>query len=176
MLPKQYEWLSKESGPKVILEAVKLYGTKEIVGAEHNPIIMGWAKELGLEKIYISDEIPWCGAFAAIVVKRAGFTPVKESLRARNWSGFGTQQIVAMLGDVLVFTREGGAGHVGFYVGEDKDCYHVLGGNQGDMVKVSRIAKNRCIAIRRCTWKIKQPDNVRIIELQATGEVSKNEA
>ena len=36
-----------------------------------------------------------------------------------------------MLGDILTFKRNGG-GHVGLYVGEDKDCYHVLGGNQGN--------------------------------------------
>lgn len=169
-----YNWLKSEPGPKVILEAMKLFGTKETTGEGDNPIILEWAKELGLKQ-YTHDSIAWCGLFAAIVVKRAGKDVVKEPLWARAWAGFGTQQTIAMLGDVLVFTRETG-GHVGFYVGEDKDCYHVLGGNQGDEVKIARILKNRCIAIRRCPWKISQPSNVRKIEITASGAISTNEA
>ncbi len=169
-----YDWLKKETAPKILVEAVNLYGIKEIHGGEHNPVILGWAKEVGVDSYYKQDEIPWCGLFMAVCVKRAGFNVVNAPLAARNWSGFGIQQKEAMLGDVLVFTREGG-GHVGIYIGEDKECYHVLGGNQGDQVKVSRLFKGRCIAIRRCAWKIKQPDNVRKIELSANGEISTNE-
>lgn len=171
-----YDWLKKETEPKVIVEAVKLIGTKEVIGeALDNPAILEWAKEIGLGSTYVHDSIAWCGLFVATVVKRAGFNPVGSPLWARAWSGFGSQQKDAMLGDILVFTRDGG-GHVGLYVGEDKDCYHVLGGNQNDQVKVSRIAKNRCIAVRRCPWKVSQPVSVRKIMLSATGEVSKNEA
>lgn len=171
-----YDFLKNIASPKVIAEAMKLNGVTEVKGNEHNPIILGWAKELGLDKVYKTDEIPWCGLFAAIVVKRAGFEPVKEPLWARNWTGFGTQQSVAMLGDILVFSREGGSGHVGFYVGEDNDCYHVLGGNQGDMVKATRILKNRLLGARRCAWKIRQPIEVKVIQLSAKTEVSKNES
>jgi uncharacterized protein (TIGR02594 family) len=172
---KQYQWLSRETAPKVILEAVKLYGTREIVGKEHSKEILSWAKELGMEKTYTNDEIPWCGLFTAIVVKRAGFNPVSNPLWARNWVNFGTPQKTAMLGDILVFVRNGG-GHVGFYVGEDDTCYHVLGGNQSNMVNTTRILKSRCIGIRRCTWKVSQPTNVRVIKLAATGGISTNEA
>lgn len=173
---KQYEWLSKETAPRVIVEAVKLYGTKEIVGKQHSKEILSWAKELGLEKTYTNDEIPWCGLYTAIVIKRAGFEVVKNPLWARSWNDFGTKQSMAMLGDILVFTRPGGGGHVGFYVGEDKTCYHVLGGNQSNMVNTTRILKSRCIGIRRCDWKVAQPSNVRVIELAANGAVSTNEA
>jgi uncharacterized protein (TIGR02594 family) len=173
---KQYEWLSKETSPKVIVEAVKLYGTKEIVGKQHSKEILSWANEVGLGKIYTNDELPWCGLYASIVVKRAGFDIVKDPLWARNWNNFGIKQDVAMLGDVLVFTRPGGGGHVGFYVGEDATCYHVLGGNQSNMVNTTRILKSRCIGIRRCPWRVSQPSNVRVIELAANGTVSTNEA
>jgi hypothetical protein len=80
-----------------------------------------------------------------------------------------------MLGDVLVFTRHGGGGHVGFYVGEDETCYHVLGGNQSNMVNTTRILKSRCFGIRRCPWRVVQPTNVRVIQLAATGSISNNE-
>lgn len=172
----QYKWLEKEKGPKVIVEAVNLYGTKEIVGKEHSKEILSWAKELDLEKTYVNDEIPWCGLFVAIVVKRANFEPVKKPLWARDWVNFGTKQKEAMLGDILVFTRPGGYGHVGFYVGEDNTCYHVLGGNQSNTVNTTRILKSRCIDIRRCDWKKAQPKQVRKIELKSNGLISTNES
>jgi len=144
---KQY----KLDGVKVIEIASKLIGTREIVGNKHNPIILNWAKELGLDKVYTNDEIPWCGLFIAYVVFKAGFTPVNNPLWARNWSTFGNKQTTAMLGDVLVFSRDKG-GHVGLYVGEDDVCYHVLGGNQNNQVSITRIKKDRCISINRCPW------------------------
>ena len=80
----------------------------------------------------------------------------------------------ASLGDVLVFVRRGG-GHVGIYVGDDGTHYHVLGGNQGNAVSIIRIAKARCIAVRRF-YRIAPPANVRPIRLAASGPVSTNEA
>ena len=166
----------KLDGVRVVVEAAKLIGTKEIIGNKHNPIILNWAKELGLDKVYTNDEIPWCGLFIAYVVFKAGFTPVKDPLWARNWSNFGNKQTTAMLGDVLVFVRSGG-GHVGLYVGEDDVCYHVLGGNQNNQVSITRIKKDRCISINRCTWRIKQPEAVQVYKYSSTGKsISENES
>jgi hypothetical protein len=80
-----------------------------------------------------------------------------------------------MLGDILTFKRNGG-GHVGFYVGEDKECFHVLGGNQGNQMCVSRIAKARLHKARRTAWKVAQPKSVRKIQLSSSGVISTNEA
>lgn len=170
-----YSWLNKETAPKVLVEALKLLGIKEVPGQGDNIKILKWAESLGLEKVYRKDDIPWCGLFVAYVCKVAGVEGVKDPLWARNWTNFGTKQTVAMLGDILVFVRDGG-GHVGFYVGEDSSSYHVLGGNQSDMVCITRIRKERCIGIRRTKWKIAQPENVRVIKLAATGAISENES
>jgi uncharacterized protein (TIGR02594 family) len=173
-----YDYLHLETSPKILVKAMELLGTKEIVGSIHSSIILGWAKDLGIEKIYTNDEIAWCGLFIAIVCKRAdiatGITPT-EALWALNWNKFGTKQKVAMLGDILTFKRNGG-GHVAIYVGEDATCYHVLGGNQSNMVSITRIEKTRCAGIRRTAWKIAQPEAVRSIALNSTGIISKNEA
>ncbi len=173
-----YSYLSKEGSPQILVQAKLLLGIKEISGTINNNIIMGWAKDLGLEKIYTSDEIAWCGLFLYAICKKAGLetnlTP-KEGLWALNWSKFGTKQSVAMLGDVLTFKRNGG-GHVGLYVGEDDTCYHILGGNQSNMVCITRIEKSRTNSIRRTNWKIKQPSNVRVIKLKSNGVISKNES
>lgn len=64
---------------------------------------------------------------------------------------------------------------MGLYVGEDLECFHVLGGNQSDMVRVSRIKKGRLLAARSL-YAIGKPKNVRRVWLRSTGEVSKNEA
>ena len=170
-----YSYLLKEKSPKILVEAVKRLGVKEIVGAKHNPVILGWAKELGLEKVYTKDEIPWCGLFIAYCAHSAGVQVVDKPLWALSWAKYGKKVAEPMLGDILTFKRDGG-GHVGIYVGEDKDCYHVLGGNQGNAVTITRILKSRLNQARRTAWKVAQPDNVRKIQLTGKGEISKNEA
>lgn len=173
-IPKAYQWLLQEGAPRHLLKALELFGVTETVGSVHNPIIMGWAKELGLEKVYTADEIPWCGLFAAIVIHRAGRPVVKDPLWALNWNKFGVQVSKPMLGDILTFSRNGG-GHVGFYVGEDATAYHVLGGNQGNQVSVTRIAKSRLSQARRPEYN-SQPTNIRVVALAGNGALSTNEA
>jgi len=170
-----YSFLNTEKSPKLLVEAVKLIGIKEVVGKVHNPVIMAWAKDLDLQKIYTADEIPWCGLFIAYVCHKAGIEVIDKPLWALSWAKWGTKVTEPMLGDILTFKRDGG-GHVGIYVGEDKDCYHVLGGNQGNSVSVTRIVKSRLYQARRTAWKVAQPANVRKVYLDAKGIVSKNEA
>lgn len=173
-LVKPYDWLLDEPAPRMLVEAMKLFGVAEIVGEQHNPTIINWAEECGLGDVYIADEIPWCGLFVMVVAKRSGKTTMpKVPLWARDWAKFGGS-CEPELGAVLVFTR-GAGGHVGLYVGEDDACFHVLGGNQGNRVCVSRISKDRLLACR-AEYKIGKPANVRKIQLMSTGEVSVNEA
>lgn len=167
-MQKGYEWLWDEPGPKMLTEALKLYGTHEVQGPKNNPAIMGWAKEV--KTTYPGDATAWCGLYVAIAAHRAGWddSPNGNALWARNWASWGTPQKVAMLGDVLVFPR-GQGGHVALYVGEDDTHYHILGGNQSDQVNIVRKAKTPILAIRRAPWKISQPENVRRIFLKAGG-------
>jgi len=182
-LPTPYQFLNKEPGPRILTEMLKLHGTIESPGPHNNPIIMSWAAELqkagnyvGME--YAADSIPWCGIATGIAILRADGIPPKICARASSYDAWGIHQEIedAALGDVLRFQREGG-GHVGLYVGEDLAGYfHVLGGNQSDSVRVSRIAKSRCVAVRRFPWRVKQPANVRKVLLGANGQITKNEA
>lgn len=176
-LDKRYDWLNKEPGPKIMLEAIQEYGTLETPGDANNPIIISWARELGekIQNIYKADSIPWCGLFMGICALRAGVAVPENPLWALSWSAWGTPVTKPMLGDVLVFTRNGG-GHVGLYIGEDTLAYHVLGGNQSDSVSISRIAKERLYCARRTPWKYGQPSNVREVIFKPNGTISKNEA
>jgi uncharacterized protein (TIGR02594 family) len=184
MLPSRYGWLARESGPKMLVEALKLFGTMEAPGSANNPTIIAWAKEVGGEvaDVYKADSIPWCGLFMAVVATRAGKEIPKHPLWALSWSAFGAKPApdpdqgspAAALGDVLVFVRNGG-GHVGLYVGEDASAFHVLGGNQSDRACITRVAKARLYAARRPLYRV-QPANVRPIHLESTGALSLNEA
>jgi uncharacterized protein (TIGR02594 family) len=177
--PAGYEWLGQIGQlPRTIQEGLKLFGTAEIVGKGSNRTIMSWRDELNQAGVaitgYSDDDIPWCGLFAAIVAHRAGKAVVAAPLWARSWAKFGFGGYQASLGDVLVFVRDGG-GHVGFYVAEDTSAYHVLGGNQGNRVSITRIAKDRCIAVRRPDYKVR-PASVKPYQVKAGGALSRNEA
>jgi uncharacterized protein (TIGR02594 family) len=173
-IPAKYKFLLNEPAPKLIIEALKIYGTKEIVGKQHNPVIMQWAKDTGLQNVYTSDEVPWCGLVIAWLCLQAGKPVVKDPLWALNWAKWGDHMPNPELGDIVTFKRPGG-GHVGLYVGEDATTYHVLGGNQDNAFNITRIAKHRLFAARRY-YSIAVPGNVRRIHLDASGLVSVNEA
>lgn len=173
-IPAKYNYLLLEPAPRMLLEGLKIYGTKEIVGAQHNPVILGWAADVGLANVYKADEIPWCGLVHAWLCKQAGKPIVDGPLWALNWAKWGVKADVPMLGDTLTFQRPGG-GHVGLYVGEDKTTYHVMGGNQDNGYNITRILKSRLYAARRL-YEVAQPANIRRIFLDASGKVSNNEA
>lgn len=190
-LDPRYADLAAQSGPLMLVEALRLYGTLEKPGSANNPVILKWADEVGAGHAtaynrwaanwYDADSIPWCGLFMAVVALRssqgrAERMPPDKYLAAASWANWGraVTKDGACLGDVLVFTRTGGA-HVGIYVGEDASYFHVLGGNQSDSVNITRIAKSRLTAVRRPPY-LQTPSNVRKIMRAATGQISRNEA
>lgn len=181
-LPTQYQWLTSLRGlPNTIKLALAEFGVAEVVGKGSNRTIISWRDELNQAGVkiegYSGDDIPWCGLFAAIICYRRlknAAEVVKDPLWARNWAKYGVKAPQAGLGDVLTFVRNGG-GHVGFYVGEDSSCYHVLGGNQSNKVCITRVEKSRCIAVRRPPY-VTVPAAVKPYSLAASGSISSNEA
>ncbi|MCU6454361.1 TIGR02594 family protein [Sphingomonas sp. A2-49] len=165
--------------PAWLLAARAKLGTREAAGAANNPTILGWAARLGakvLGMVYNADSVPWCGLFVAACVTEAGLTPPSIAVRAKSWATWGQNLRADRLspGAILVFERPGG-GHVGLYVGEDDRAYHVLGGNQGDRVSVTRIEKARCVARR---WPAGRPVILGPVRMTAIAGVplSRNEA
>ncbi|SMD09936.1 TIGR02594 family protein [Fulvimarina manganoxydans] len=122
-------------------------------------------------------KLPWCGDFVqtAIALTLPGEAIPANPYLARNWLKFG-QETEPRLGAVLVFwrgSRSGISGHVGFYVGEDAETYHVLGGNQSNAVTVTRLSKSRLLGAR---WPVTDSSTTHSQQLAATGEISTNEA
>lgn len=159
------------AGPAWYEIAKKYLGVAELKGAKHNSVILGWLKRL--KAWWSEDETPWCGTFAAICFKEAGLPVAKAWYRARAWGDYGIE-CSPQVGAILVFVRSGG-GHVGFYVGETKTHYRVLGGNQRDSVSYAWILKDR---LTDCRWPEGVPvPNTGRVRLTANGEPSSvNEA
>ena len=179
-MKKIYSYLLADDMPKMIKEGLKLLGTVEAPGSQNNSVILKWANEIGgtVEDVYNADEIPWCGLAQAIVAQRAGKILPKDPLWALNWGTFGNPVKTPMIGDTLVFVRKTStgakAGHVGIYVGEDANNFHVMGGNQSDSYCITKIAKNRLYAARRPEFKIGQPASVQRKILDKSDDIISN--
>lgn len=165
--------------PVWMREAQRYLGLKEIAGPASNTTIMSWAKRAGkswIASFYTNDDIPWCGLFVnnAVSVTLPKEVLLANPLSALAWAKFGIELNAPVVGAILVFKRPGG-GHVGFYVGEDATHYHVLGGNQNNSVSITRIAKDRLVAIRYPRTG-GEPIGGRVKLTAAGARVSSNEA
>lgn len=169
----EYKHLNQPNLPKLVKFGLTLMGVKEIVGRQHNHVILQWAKDLNISN-YTNDEIPWCGLAVAKICQLAGRPVVTNPLWARNWAKWGVDGKVAILGDILVFSRKAG-GHVGLYIAEDEVNYHVMGGNQANAFNIILLKKERCIAIRRPIYK-NIPATCKRYFSNVKGVVSENEA
>ena len=156
--------------------AIKLIGTSEIPGRRSNSVIIGWARSIGgwIKDYYTNDDIPWCGLLVAHCMRDNDIdVTIKNPLSARAWNEFGIKTSPCY-GCIMVFSRKGG-GHVGFYVSEDDNYYHILGGNQSNKVNVTKVAKNRFLGSRWPKGYTSIKPKGRIIK-RFDGQVSTNEA
>jgi len=161
------------SDPRWMQAARAFIGLKEIPGPKHNGTIINWLAKLGAW--WRNDETPWCGVFCAAVMQQVGLPYPVHYYRAKAWAEYGARLQTHLIapGAILIFGRDGG-GHVGFYVAEDATHYHVLGGNQGNAVNTTRIAKARLIASR---WPSHEPVLGSPVWVKSNGvPVSDNEA
>lgn len=143
--------------PKWLQEAWRELGQRERAGRASNARIAAMYREAGHAGV-ISDETPWCAAFVAACLERAGVRSTR-SLMARSYVRHGVALDHPRLGAVAVLSRgtDPALGHVGFVVGETRDALYLLGGNQGDSVSVAPFAKSRLVALR---WPVANPADV----------------
>jgi uncharacterized protein (TIGR02594 family) len=134
-------------GPTWLDEALKDEGLAEIPGARTEPRIERMLVRLGAW--WRDDETPWCGTAVAAWMDRAGAGKLpRHWYRAKGWLDWGVPIAGPCVGAVVVFAREGG-GHVGLVVGRSEDGrLLVLGGNQGNAVRVSPFDPKRAIGYR----------------------------
>jgi len=119
-------------------------GQSEIAGTAANPRIIAYHATTSLAAQ--SDEVAWCSSFVNWVMKQAGY-PGTGSAAAKSWKAWGKSCEPSYGAITVVRHHKAGADaatgsssgyHVAFFL--SKDAHHValLGGNQHDMVKVSR--------------------------------------
>ena len=138
--------------------AQRFTGIKEVGGSVDNPQIMAM---LRLDNSWPGhDEVPWCSAFVNYICWLLRL-PRSNSLRARSWLTVGVpiSKADARKGDIVVLKRGKGEqpgpevldapGHVGFFAGFMDQFVEVLGGNQGDTVRISRYPIKNILGIRR---------------------------
>ena len=172
--PVKYKWMEEMPTPKMWAVAKKHYGVIERgKNGLINTILINWWRLLGVFGRFKNNDFPWCGGFVAIVVKEAGYKPVKDFLGARNWLNYGIQVERAKWMDIVVFTRPGG-NHVAFVVAQNKENYLCYGGNQSDKVGLAWIAKSRCIGIRRTPYVSYVPPSLKTLTFD--GQLSTNES
>lgn len=96
--------------------------------------------------------LAWCAAFVNASLAQAGIEGTGSNM-ARSFMNWGEATDDPQKGDIVVFSRGApgsGSGHVGFFEGFNEDgSIRVLGGNQGNQVKVSNYSRDRLLGFRR---------------------------
>ncbi len=124
-------------------------GVREKAGAAHNSRILEYhqATNHGATR----DENAWCSSFANWCIQRSGLSGTRKA-NARSWLGWGTELNKPRYGCVTVLWRESKnswKGHVGFYIGHrDTNNILLLGGNQGNAVKIASYKASRLLSYR----------------------------
>jgi uncharacterized protein (TIGR02594 family) len=153
-------WLTLDNVLKTIAPEARAGNWKE---SRSNLNIIKTYKDVGNPQS--SDSVPWCAAFTGYVLKTAGLPYIKGNLSALGFSNYGTSIPINDRSqwrqwDIVVFYHPSkpGQGHVGLLYGASADGKKltVLGGNQGDNVKLSTFnADSKSLTlktIRRGNW------------------------
>jgi uncharacterized protein (TIGR02594 family) len=123
-------------------------GQREQPGNNDNHRILRYYRQAGHPEIQ-HDEVAWCAAFVGATLEAVG-QPSTRSLMARSYLNWGSTLTSGRPGAVAIFKRGGdpNAGHVAFWLGEHDDRVKVLGGNQGDAVSITTMAKADLLGLR----------------------------
>lgn len=137
--------------PKWLAIAKKYVGLREIPGPRHNPVIVGWMKDLSNGAID-DDETAWCAAYTGAVLQEAGLKLPSNPLSARAYLELPMKLDRPAVGAVAIYWRgskSGWQGHVGFVGGKDQNGNVVLlSGNADNMVKWGSYDNARLLGYR----------------------------
>ncbi|ASV44683.1 baseplate hub + tail lysozyme [Agrobacterium phage Atu_ph04] len=113
-------------------------GVKEFNGAQSNPRILEYLKNVGINS---GDETPWCSAFAKWCMDKAGVSTSGINGMAKSWSRSGSFKKLdkPLAGCIAVFNRGPNpqSGHVAFLSRVQGGRAVCIGGNQSNAVKES---------------------------------------
>jgi uncharacterized protein (TIGR02594 family) len=123
-------------------------GVAEAAGARNNANVVRYYAEVGHPAV-TDDEVAWCAAFLGACLERAGIRSTR-SLMARSYLAWGEAVSEPRYGAIAVLSRgfDPRLGHVGFLVGTTSADVILLGGNQGDAVRVVAFPRARLLGLR----------------------------
>lgn len=135
--------------PSWLKSALKHRGLREIAGSKHNPVIVGWLRDVGLTGAKLADETSWCAAAMNATLVEAGVKGTGRAM-ARSYLTWGQPLLVPRLGCVAVYSRppDPESGHVTYWVtdlGDDDLCF---GGNQANEMGFALYPRSRSLAYR----------------------------
>ncbi len=96
-------------------------------------------------KKYLSGKegLPWCAGFVSYCAKTSG-SKIRYTLRAKDFLRLGKKIKEPMAGDLIVFSRSGGSGHVGIIETVSLTKIITIEGNTGNYPsKVKRFSYNK---------------------------------
>lgn len=141
--------------PLWLAHAIHEIGVTELRGNRSNARIVEYQTTTGGQG---DDEIPWCSSFVNWVMLQAGYTGTGKAVAA-SWNNWGESDPSQSYGAIVVLKKKGSptpaadqpGAHVGFLVQCASGSFHVLGGNQGGSVCISRFPMTayEAIAFRR---------------------------
>lgn len=119
---------------------------KEIRGSQHNPRILAYHATTSLKAN--NDETAWCSSFVNWCLKKAGIKGT-NSAAAASWLGWGRGGSAKSGAITVIYNKKAinsgltnSGNHVGFLIQETSTHFHILGGNQGNQVKISKYPKS----------------------------------
>jgi uncharacterized protein (TIGR02594 family) len=134
--------------PKWLEIAKKEIGVREVTGLDHNPRILEYHSKTALKAT--TDEVSWCSAFVCFIFESCGIRSTRDAW-ARSWLKWGYPMKSPEMGCVVVLWREhpdSWKGHVGLWTGQDDLYVYVLGGNQNNLVNISKYPKKQVLGYR----------------------------
>ena len=127
--------------------------TREISGAKDNPRIVEWLRNAGITWGNVTDEIAWCAAYMYELVGRVPNAPRPTTRRASalGWKDIGEEIPFdeAQPGDIVIFDRGKGRGHIGLFLRRKGRNILVHGGNQGNRVWPKYYGARKLLHVRR---------------------------
>lgn len=119
-------------------------GEHEIAGKGYNQFILDCFKFTNYKAS--DDSVSWCGAFVSRMLEESGYQSAHSAWALSHASAGDHCDLKP--GCLVIFTRPGGGGHVGFCHHIEGPLVYVLGGNQRDSVSISAFYQRNIMATR----------------------------
>ena len=143
-----------------LLTALNELGESEIPGHRHNPRIIQYNQATA--HAARDDETAWCASFVNWCLEQCAIEGT-GSTAARSFINWGEAIEEPSPGCIVVLWRDSPSswkGHVGFYIGPDKQnpaAFMLLGGNQGNRVSIVSYPRRQILGFRLPEQHLLQP-------------------